>query len=55
MAHIHPSALVDSAARLADDVNIGAFTIIGPHVEIGAGTSEVRRMLIGRELFNETA
>ena len=39
MAHIHPSALVDSAARLADDVNIGAFTIIGPHVEIGAGTS----------------
>ena len=23
--------------------------------EIGAGTSEVRRMLIGRELFNETA
>ena len=22
--------------------------------EIGAGTSEVRRMLIGRELFNET-
>jgi isovaleryl-CoA dehydrogenase len=23
--------------------------------EIGAGTSEVRRMLIGRELFSETA
>jgi len=23
--------------------------------EIGAGTSEIRRMLIGRELFNETA
>ena len=23
--------------------------------EIGAGTSEVRRMLIGRELFNATA
>ena len=22
--------------------------------EIGAGTSEVRRMLIGRELFNKT-
>ena len=22
--------------------------------EIGAGTSEIRRMLIGRELFNET-
>jgi isovaleryl-CoA dehydrogenase len=23
--------------------------------EIGAGTSEIRRMLIGRELFNESA
>jgi isovaleryl-CoA dehydrogenase len=23
--------------------------------EIGAGTSEIRRMLIGRELFRETA
>jgi len=23
-------------------------------LEIGAGTSEIRRMLIGRELFNET-
>jgi isovaleryl-CoA dehydrogenase len=23
--------------------------------EIGAGTSEIRRMLIGRELFTETA
>ncbi|MBT7294032.1 MAG: isovaleryl-CoA dehydrogenase, partial [Rhodospirillaceae bacterium] len=23
--------------------------------EIGAGTSEIRRMLIGRELFNDTA
>jgi isovaleryl-CoA dehydrogenase len=23
--------------------------------EIGAGTSEIRRMLIGRELFNQTA
>jgi len=22
--------------------------------EIGAGTSEIRRMLVGRELFNET-
>ncbi len=26
----------------------------GKLYEIGAGTSEIRRMLIGRELFNET-
>ena len=37
MAHIHPTALVDPAARVADDVEIGAYSIIGPHVEIGPG------------------
>ena len=35
-----------SAARLVRDAKL---------YEIGAGTSEIRRMLIGRELFNETA
>jgi UDP-N-acetylglucosamine acyltransferase len=35
---IHPTALVDPGARLADDVSVGAYTIIGPHVEIGPGT-----------------
>jgi hypothetical protein len=28
---------------------------VTPSYKIGAGTSEIRRMLIGRELFNETA
>ena len=36
MARIHPSAIVDTKARLADDVDIGAFAMIGPQVEIGA-------------------
>jgi UDP-N-acetylglucosamine acyltransferase len=35
---IHPTALIDPAARLADDVEIGAYSIIGPNVEIGSGT-----------------
>ena len=35
---IHPTAVIDPAARLADDVQVGAFTLIGPDVEIGAGT-----------------
>ena len=35
---IHPTAIVDSAARLADDVSVGPFTVIGPSVVIGAGT-----------------
>ncbi|GEN28105.1 acyl-[acyl-carrier-protein]--UDP-N-acetylglucosamine O-acyltransferase [Halovibrio variabilis] len=35
---IHPTALVDSTARLADDVEVGPFSIIGPDVTIGAGS-----------------
>lgn len=39
MSTIHPTALVDPAAQLADDVEIGAYSVIGPHVQIGAGTT----------------
>jgi len=35
---IHPQAIVDPSARLADDVEVGPWTWIGPDVEIGAGT-----------------
>lgn len=35
---IHSSAIVDPAARLADDVTVGPFSIIGPEVEIGSGS-----------------
>ncbi len=33
---IHPSALVDPAARLAEEVEVGPHVCIGPEVEIGA-------------------
>ena len=39
MARIHPTALVDASAQLADDVEIGPYSIIGEHVTIGAGTT----------------
>ncbi|HZM34949.1 MAG TPA: acyl-ACP--UDP-N-acetylglucosamine O-acyltransferase [Burkholderiales bacterium] len=35
---VHHSAIVDPAARLAQDVSVGPYSIIGPQVEIGAGT-----------------
>lgn len=35
---IHPTAIVDPAARLADDVEIGPWCVIGPQVTIGAGS-----------------
>ena len=38
MAQIHPSAVVDPHAELADDVVVGPFCLIGPRVRIGAGT-----------------
>ena len=39
MARIHPSAQVDTGAQLADDVEVGAFTLVGPNVCIDAGSS----------------
>jgi UDP-N-acetylglucosamine acyltransferase len=35
---IHPSALVDPAARLGTNVSVGAFSVIGAGVEIGDDT-----------------
>lgn len=38
MAVVHPSALVDPGAELADDVQVGPFSTVGPQVRIGAAT-----------------
>jgi UDP-N-acetylglucosamine acyltransferase len=35
---IHSTAIVSKSAKLADDVTVGAYTIIGDDVEIGSGT-----------------
>ncbi|MDH5472058.1 MAG: acyl-ACP--UDP-N-acetylglucosamine O-acyltransferase [Gammaproteobacteria bacterium] len=35
---IHQTAIIDSSAKIADDVEIGPYSIIGADVEIGAGT-----------------
>src|SRR4051794_26537730 len=37
MADIHPSAVVDSAAKIGADAVIGPYCIIGPHAAIGEG------------------
>jgi len=39
MAKIHATALVDPKAELAADVEIGAYSIVGPGVTIGPGTT----------------
>lgn len=38
MSLIHPTALIADGAVLADDVEVGAYSVIGPHVSVGAGT-----------------
>jgi UDP-N-acetylglucosamine acyltransferase len=36
---IHPTALVERGAELAEGVSVGAYAIVGPEVRVGAGTS----------------
>ena len=38
MSLIHPTALIAPDVQLASDVEIGAYTVVGPGVTIGAGT-----------------
>ena len=38
MSNIHPSSIVDPKAKIHETVKIGPFCIVGPDVEIGAGT-----------------
>ncbi|MCH5284237.1 MAG: acyl-ACP--UDP-N-acetylglucosamine O-acyltransferase [Akkermansiaceae bacterium] len=37
MAEIHPTAIIDSTAELAEDVKIGPYCVVGPHVKLGKG------------------
>lgn len=39
MAGIHPTALIDSKAQIDISVNVGPYSVIGPHVKVGCGTS----------------
>jgi len=38
MSKIHSTAIIDKEASLDSSVEVGAYSIIGPHVRIGAGT-----------------
>jgi UDP-N-acetylglucosamine acyltransferase len=39
LAQIHPTAIIDSKARIGENVSIGAFSIVEGDVDIGEGTS----------------
>lgn len=38
-SRIHPSAIVDPASSIDQNVEIGPYAVIGPHVRIGSGSS----------------
>jgi UDP-N-acetylglucosamine acyltransferase len=44
---IHPSAVIDSSAQLAADVEVGPYAIIGKQVTIGTGTKIGPHAVIG--------
>ncbi|HZH27057.1 MAG TPA: acyl-ACP--UDP-N-acetylglucosamine O-acyltransferase [Azospirillaceae bacterium] len=45
-ANIHPSAVVDPAARLADGVEVGPFCVIGPDVELNEGVKLLSHVVV---------
>ncbi len=49
MGRIHPTAVLDGAARVAADVQVGPFCVVGPEVVIGAGAVlEPHAVVVGR-------
>ena len=46
MPRVHPTAIVDPAAQLADDVEVGPFCTVGPQVELAAGVRLVSHVVV---------
>jgi UDP-N-acetylglucosamine acyltransferase len=47
--NVHPTALVDPTAELAEGVRVGPYTIIGPRVSIGGGSEIGSHVLIEKD------
>ena len=46
MATVHPTAIVDSGAKLADDVTIGPYCLVGGEVSLGVGVEVMSHVVI---------
>lgn len=54
MVDIHPTAIVDHKAQLADSVKVGPYCVVGPQVSIEAGTELKSHVVIeGRTAIGE--
>ena len=47
MTRVHPTAIVESGARLAPNVTIGPYCLVGPDVEIETGVELVAHVVVG--------
>ena len=43
---IHPTAIIQTGAKLAENVSIGPYTVVGEHVVIGSGTTVASHVVI---------
>ena len=51
---IHPTAIIEAGAELADDVQVGPYSVVGPKVRIGAGSTIGPHVVItGRTTLGE--
>lgn len=48
---IHPTALIDPSAELADDIEVGAYSVIGPKVKIDTGNKIGPHVVINGPTF----
>lgn len=49
MSLIHSTALIDASARLADDVQVGAFCTVGPGVTLSQGVRLVSHVVVQQD------
>jgi len=47
---IHPTAVVDATAELAEGVSVGPWTVVGPECRIGSGTVLGAGVVLGRQV-----
>lgn len=43
---IHPTAIIHPGAKIAENVSVGAYSVIGEHVVVGAGTTIASHVVI---------
>jgi UDP-N-acetylglucosamine acyltransferase len=54
VVRVHPSAIVDPAAKLGEDVEVGPFAVVGPDVELGPRVSvAAHAWIVGHTVIGE--